>query len=82
MLTQPLFYFSLKLSAIRKKYATLKEQYVKSRKAAKDKIESYLGEQASVRMTEFLEHLKTLNSDLSDKHPVSIQFNKVFEMGS
>ena len=60
----------LQIAAIRQKYDNLRAKYLASRKSSRSEIDSYIGEHASPTMSEFLDHLKTLNSNLSDKHPV------------
>ena len=62
----------LQIAAIRQKYENLRAKYLASRKSSRSVIDSYLGEHASPSMSEFLDHLKTLNSNLSDKHPVCL----------
>ena len=60
----------LQITAIRQKYDNLRAKYLASRKSSRSEIESYIGEHASPSMSEFLDHLKTLNSNISDEHPV------------
>ena len=50
----------LQLDEIRGKYEQKEKNYVVSRQTAKAKIDSYIAEQASVKMDAFLEQLKNL----------------------
>ena len=43
-----------------------------SRAVAKDKLNAYIYEEASVKMDDFLEQLKFLRASLTELHPVSI----------
>ena len=44
--------------------------YVHSRSSAKDKMSTYIAENAAVKMDDFMRHLKHLTCSLSDQHPV------------
>lgn len=60
----------LQIDAIRVKYAGIEKRYIKCRQSAKEKITGYT-EDAASRMDAFLDELKRLKDNLSERHPVN-----------